>query len=173
MNKSNRWISAAMLCATVVCATVAIAACSSDQPPPVDPSFSPAGPTSGMSAPVILNLQGPNPIPNGGPITLDLEIVANEPIQAPVSLIVRVPPGTQLVGGAPSETLSLPQAGRYYRRFVVQTQGRLTQPVIVEADAQGPNNSWGFHARREYPEAAQTPITPQRHPGGRPPAVRP
>ena len=185
MNNSISLLGAGMLCAalsTAVCMSVMVSGCASNgssggrrQQQPYQQQQQ--GPYSdrGMSAPVVLNLRGPTPTPSSGQFNLDLEIVANEPIQAPVSLRVQLPQGTMLVAGMPSETINLPQAGNYYRRYVVQTQGPLNQPIVVEADAQGPNNTWGFNARRQYPAVVNQPIGGQQRPpsGGRPPVVRP
>jgi len=178
MRKINITMNTSSLRVGLLCATLAVGACASNGNSSGGSSNAQSQSTPYSSnragAPVVLNLRGPTPTPTAGPITLDLEIVANEPIQAPVYLQIQLPPGTQLVSGIPSETLSLPQAGRYYRQYVVQTQGPLSQPVVVEANAQGPNNAWGFNARRQYPAAVESmPPTP-RGPGvGRPPAVRP
>ena len=137
--KSNTWLGAVALCALV-----AVAGCTpngssnggSSAPAPV--AQNPSTPTQrGMTAPVILNLRGPNPAPSGGNVTLDLEILVNEPIQAPVNLRVILPAGVQMVAGQPTEVLNLPQAGKLYRQYVVHTPGPLTQPIEVEAVATG------------------------------------
>lgn len=165
---------------SVLFATLAVMACASNGnsgsgTQPSQQSQQTAGYSQqGMSAPVVLNLRGPAQPPNGGQITLDLEIVVNEPVQAPVSLRILLPQGSQLVSGLPSETLTLSQAGRLYRQFVLQTQGPLSQPVVVEADAQNPNNAWGFTARRQYPANTEVAPSQPRSPAmGRPPAMRP
>ena len=130
-------------------------------------------PQRGISAPVVLNLRGPNPVPSNGPIVLDLEIVVNEPIQAPVALQIALPEGAQLSSGLPSESLSLLQPGRLYRQYVVQTASPLRYPVVVTAQAKGPNDAWGFNARREYPTSDILPPHPPSPNFGRPPVVRP
>ena len=178
MTKSNRWLGAGALCAllaVVGCTPNGNSNGGSSAQPPAPMAQNPSGPTQrGMSAPVILNLRGPSPTPAGGNITLDLEIVVNEPINAPVSLRVMLPQGVQLVSGQPTEVLSLPQAGKLYRQYVVYAPGPLSQPVQVEAQATGPNNAWGFRAHRQYPEAVNNlPPYPRRPGVGRPPVVRP
>ncbi len=187
--KSNSWLNASALCGAL-CATLAVVGCTPNgnsgggsnayqpaqqptqqyQPYPDNP-----GPTQrGMTAPVILNLRGPEPAPTSGSITLDLEIVVNEPVQAPVSLQLMLPQGVQLMAGLPSEVLNLPQPGKLYRQYVINTQGPLTQPVLVEAQARGPNDAWGFRAQRQYPAAVDNlPPHPRSPSVGRPPVVRP
>ncbi|MFW5741387.1 MAG: hypothetical protein ACOC1F_13585 [Myxococcota bacterium] len=176
--KSNSWLGAGALCALL-----AVAGCTpngnsnggaSSQPPAPMAQQQPGPTQRGMTAPVILNLRGPNPPLAKGNITLDLEIVVNEPIHAPVNLRVMLPEGTQLVSGQPHEVLHLPQAGKLYRQYVVHALGPLNQPVQVEAVATGPNNAWGFRAHRQYPAAANNlPPYPRTPSMGRPPARRP
>lgn len=176
--KSNSWLGAVALCALVAavgCTPNGNSNGGSSAPPPAPMAQNPSGPSQrGMTAPVILNLRGPNPAPAGGNITLDLEIVVNEPIHAPVNLRLMLPPGVQLVAGQPAEVLTLPQPGKLYRQYVVYAPGPLTQPVEVEAMATGPNNAWGFRAHRQYPPAANAlPPHPRTPNMGRPPARRP
>lgn len=165
-----------LLGASALCALLAFAGCTQSgsnsnggqAPPPNNPDMS--GPTSsGMSAPMYLTLRGPDPAPSSGNITLDLEITVNEPIRVPVNLQVLVPPGVQLVAGQPAETLNLPQAGKLYRQYTVVSNGPLTQPVIVRANATAPSGAYGFNAERQYPAAPTTVIQP----GRRPPMSRP
>lgn len=132
---------------------------------PVDPS----GPMGGMSAPLFLNLRGPDPLPNGGNITIDVEIVVNEPIRAPITLQVLLPQGAQFVSGNPTETLSLPQAGKLYRQFIVTSPGPLAAPVLVRAFPATPSATSGFLAERQYPPKANVVQPPSR----RPPVARP
>jgi hypothetical protein len=188
MRKINMTMTKSWLGVGALCAMLAVGACTpngnsgggtSAQPQPYQqpqpyPQQTAPHTERGMTAPVILNLRGPMPAPSAGPITLDLEIVVNEPIQAPVSLQVQLPPGVQLVSGMPSEMLNLPQPGKLYRQYVVQSPGPLNQPVIVTAQARGPNDAWGFSARKQYPPAMDNLPPHPRSPGvGRPPAVRP
>lgn len=166
-----------LLGASALCALLAIAGCTQSgsnsnggqAPPPNNPDPSMGPTSSGMTAPLFLTLRGPDPAPSAGNITLDLEITVNEPIRAPVNLQVLLPPGVQLMAGQPMETLSLPQAGKLYRQYVVATQGPLTQPVLVRANATAPSGAYGFTAERQYPPAATTTIQP----GRRPPMARP
>lgn len=171
---SNSWLGASALCALL-----AVAGCSSNgssnggPSQPAQPNaYNTPGPTERhSSAPVYLNLRGPEQA-MGGNITLDVEIVVNEPITVPVTLQVQLPPGVTLVSGLPNEVLTLPQPGKLYRQYVVYSPGPLTQPVFVTADATGPNNAWGFSAKRQYPAAVNNPAPyPRKPPTGRPGAI--
>lgn len=174
MAKTTGWLGAIALCASL-----AMAACNGgsngtagpQQPMGPAPMQTDLGqPTSrGMTVPMYMNLRGPDPMPAGGDIRLDLEVVVNEPISAPVTLQVQVPQGAQLVAGQPMEVLTLNQAGRLYRQYTVRAFAPLQNPVIVTADARDPNNAYGLHSERRYPAAQPQTVAP----GNRPPMARP
>ena len=179
------------LCASALCALVGLAGCTSNGnsnggngPQPVmNPGqgqgqgaqpYVGSPSQSGMTAPLVMFLRGPEPAPAGGNITLDLEIQVNEGINAPVTLTVRVPQGATLLAGQPTEILTLPQPGKLFRQYVVQSPGPLSMPVVVEAIARDPNGAWGLRAERKYPAAAvMVPTQPRQPPMGRPPAPPP
>jgi hypothetical protein len=135
-----------------------------------------SGPTAGVSermgAPLVLKLRGPDPVPPKGDIKLTLEIVANEPIIAPVTIKISLPAGAKLTAGKAEEVMQIKQAGSSTREFQVHTDAALTAPVVVTADAKDPSGAFGLHAKREYP-SAQPASLPPASTGPRPPVPRP
>lgn len=162
---------ASILTASALCACVALSACSTSSNgsgAQTNPTVGPA--EQGMRAPVVLVLRGPDPMPASGDIKVDLEVRVNEPITVPTYLQVMVPQGAQLLSGAPSETLTLAQAGTLTRSYMVRLNGPLQAPIVAIADAKDPNGAFGFHAERKFPAAAPVGVNPNMN---RPPVPRP
>jgi hypothetical protein len=160
---------------TTIALCVSLSACSTASngtaPSNNGPSYGPTA-QEGMRAPVVLNLRGPDPVPAQGDIKLDVEIQVREPIKVPTYLNVMVPPGAQLLSGAPSETLTLNAAGTLMRTYMVRLNGPLTQPIIATAEAKDPNGAFGFRAEKRYPvQGAAAPYNPNNT--RQPPVPRP
>jgi len=123
-----------------------------------------------MTAPLVLRLQGPDPVPASGDIKLQLDIVANEPFKVPVSLKVALPKGATLTSGKAEETLQIPTAGTTKREYVVHTTAGLSAPVVVTADTRVDGKA-GLHAERKYPDPAKN--VPPSTTSPKPPVPRP
>jgi hypothetical protein len=172
MRKVNmKILHASILTVAALGACVAFSACSTSSNGSGAQTNPSVGPTEqGMRAPVILVLRGPDPMPASGDIQLNLEIRVNEAISVPTYLQLMLPQGAQLLSGAPTETLTLPQAGTLTRSYMVRLNGPLQAPIMAVADAKDPNGAFGFHAERKYPAPASVGINPNPN---RPPVPRP
>ena len=142
-------------------------------PPPTAAATTnpPDPPADRMSAPLVLRLKGPDPVPAKGDITLSLEIVTREPIPVPVTIKIALPKGATLKSGKAEEVLQLPQAGTQTREFVVSTTATLGSPVVVTADTKDGSGRTGLHAERKYPETTGS-VTPGST-APKPPVARP
>ncbi|MBI5536370.1 MAG: hypothetical protein HY898_26855 [Deltaproteobacteria bacterium] len=123
------------------------------------PTSTPEAPADRMTAPLVLRLKGPDPVPAKGDVKLDLEIVTNEAINGPVTLKIALPKGATLKTGKAEEVLQISQAGTQKREFVVSTTATLASPIIVTADTKDPKGNAGLHAERKYPETTGS-VTP-------------
>jgi hypothetical protein len=157
-------------------------ATSAAQPPVVPPAGTvaaaadTAAPAERIAAPLVLKLQGPDPVPSSGDIALGLDIVTREAINGPVTLKVTLPPGATLASGKAEEVLQISQAGTIRRDFVVRTTSTLSAPVVITADTRDPNGNAGMHAERKYPDLSKLvppSATVPQPPAGRPPAPPP
>lgn len=139
-------------------------------PAPVASATPPEQPAERMTAPLVLRLQGPDPVPAGGDIKLQLDIVTNEPFKVPVALKVALPKGATLTSGKAEESLQLPTAGTTRREYVVHTTATLNAPVVVTADTRVDGKA-GLHAERKYPDPAKS--VPPSTTSPKPPVPRP
>lgn len=157
---------------TTIALCVSLSACStgSNGSGQSGPSVGPAT-QQGMRAPVVLMLRGPDPAPAQGDVKLDVEIQVREPMNVPVYLNLLIPPGVQLLSGAPSEALTLNAPGTLIRTYFVRLSGPLTQPIIATAEGKDPNGAFGFRAEKRYPVAAV--VAPNNPSNARPPVPRP
>lgn len=135
----------------------------------------PDAPSERMTAPLVLKVQGPDPVPSSGDIKIALDVVVREPLTSAVTLKVALPKGASLATGKAEEVLQLPQPATTRRDFVVRTTATLAAAVVFTADMKDAQGKTTLHAERKYPDltgavppATTTPgPTP---PGGRPPA---
>jgi hypothetical protein len=128
-----------------------------------------------MRAPVVLTLTSSGQDAATGETSLLAVIEVNAPPAFPLTLSVSLPPGGQLTGGLPQETLASLQAGQIQRSFRVR--GALTPqaPLKVALHGAAADKSSGLSAERAYPAPASAPVRtvgPQP-PGGRPPGPVP
>lgn len=139
------------------------------------PGPSPGPMDGGMRAPIVLTLNATGQDPATGELSFLAVVDINAPPGFPVTLTALLPPGAQLTGGLPQETLNLPQPGQLQRPFRVR--GALTpqSPLRVVIDGRAPDNSSGLHAERLYPPPASAPVRTvgPMPPGGRPPGAVP
>jgi len=126
-----------------------------------------------MTAPLVLKVQGPDPVPSTGDIKIGLDIVVREPLVSPVTLKVAIPKGAQLASGKAEEALELKQPGTTHRDFLVRTNATLASPVVFTADMKDPQGKPGLHAEKKYPDMSGMVPPATTTPGPTPPGGRP
>ncbi|HQP34976.1 MAG TPA: hypothetical protein PLI95_07350 [Polyangiaceae bacterium] len=164
-------LTASILTTSALCAFLALgcsngSTASGTQSGPQNPEFT----QRGMNAPLIVRVRGPEPVPAGGDIKVDVEVHVNEPLKFPVTLQVRTPANAQLLSGQPAEVLQLNSVGVLTRSYMVRVNGPLQSPIVVTADGRDPGGAMGLHAERTYPAAAAGGTVTNTQ---RPPIVRP
>ncbi len=123
-----------------------------------------------MTAPLKLTVRGPVPPPDTGQVTLNIELLASEPLGVPVKLSVALPAEAKITKGAAEETLQITQAGQTTREVVLQLSGKLSSPVVVVAEAHDDGGGFGLRAEKKYPAEPPPGVSGQRPPPMRPPA---
>ena len=125
------------------------------------------------SAPLVLALRGPDPLPAGGTFDLTVDLQASGPLRLPVTLTVALPSGVTLAAGRAVETFADLPAGATRRTFSFTLSGPLAAPIVVTADGRDPGGAMGFHAERMFPEPRQGGVRVPMVPGaGGPPGSR-
>lgn len=158
------------------------ASASAESPIPSEPAASASAPVAvasaspqdapaeRISAPLVLRLQGPDPVPSSGEFKLHLEILTRDPFQVPVVLKVSVPKGVKLASGKAEESLALPTPGTITRDYTVRVTESLGAPIVVTADTTIDGRP-GLHAERKYPDPARN--VPPSTTAPKPPVPRP
>ncbi|MCS6898695.1 MAG: hypothetical protein RMJ98_03150 [Myxococcales bacterium] len=162
------------------CLAASLTACSHSSPssPPSAPSVSASTAAPGdherASFPVIVTLEQVA-TGDGQDTEFQLTLDVNQPLAYPLLITATVPPGVQLTGGSPEESVPIPQPGKLLRRF--RTKGPLTEqaPFRIVVHGEASDHSSGIHADQQFPRAVETPRRPlgPPPPGGRPPSALP
>ena len=166
-----------------VVASLTLAACTNtDNTPPPNTggpnNYPPPPPRGGAEsqAPVVVTLQQGNVNAQTGETDVVATIDVSQPIGYPVTVTVTPPPGGQLTGGVPQETLQLPQPGRLQRVYRVRSSQPLGPQNAFHLVLHGEANGMGVHADRWLPPPAEVHVGPTQGPmppGGRPPTAAP
>jgi hypothetical protein len=120
-------------------------------------------------APLLLSLHAV--ADKDGVLELQAHLNASGGVSLPVNLSVELPPGAKLLDGEARQSVVVPP-GRTTRSFRVFHDTPLA-PIKVVAHVVHPDNAWGIHAEKFYPEAAKeaTYLPARPPPVARPPVV--
>jgi hypothetical protein len=153
----------------LLCAT----GCTKAQPAQADAAAAVASeapaPQARMAAPLKLVVRGPTPPPQSGDFKLEVDVIANEPIELPLRVQVEMPPGAVLTEGAPQQLLSIGQQGTTTLQYTVRLETPLQRPILVTAETRDDAGVAGLRAQRAFPAAVQ--LSGPRQTGPAAPAV--
>jgi hypothetical protein len=151
-------------------AVVALAGCETSPraSAPPDPAPRVSDPHE-EKAPLLLSLHAV--ADKDGVLELQANLDASAGVSLPVDLSIELPSGAKLLDGEARQSVPVPP-GRTTRSFRVAHDAPLA-PIKVVAHVVHPDNAWGIHAEKFYPEvtkgAAYLPARPP--PMARPPLV--